>query len=316
MSDYLDVLRIVGATIAGLGLFLYGLDHFTTKVAELSGEKTRRILASLTASKLRGVATGAVSTALVQSSTSISVIVLSLVDAGVLAFRTAVPVILGANIGTTVTSQLVALQVIDWGTYLLALGFLISLLPGRAKQVGKVIFYIGFVFFGLSIISAALEPLAHHHLVMNVIRRIEDPYLFVMVGIGLTAVIQSSSVTTGLAVVLVQSHVLSFDASLGVVVGANAGTCMTTWIASRGLSKPAKRTAWAHIVFNVVGVAVFLPLLPWFAQLLHHLLGDEGTQLAHGHVIFNIVTVIVVMILYKPFRLILERWIPDDLPRP
>lgn len=313
-GTYVDLLRIIGAVIAGVGLFLYGLEQFTLEVTRVSGERTQRVFAQLTASRLRGVLTGAVSTAIVQSSTSVSVVVLSLVESGVLTFVKSIPVILGANIGTTITSQLVALRAIDWGTYMLALGFLVSLLPGKAKHAGRVIFTFGFVFFGLNVVAAALEPLAHLDAAMSVLRRLDDPYSFVLVGMVLTAIIQSSSVTTGLAVVLVQSHVLSFEAGLGIVMGSNAGTCATTWIASRGMSKAAKRTAWAHIGFNVVGVLIFLPVVRWFAELLHLFPGSEAMQLAHGHLIFNVVTVVIVLVLFTPFRRVLERWIPDDAP--
>lgn len=311
-GSYVDVLRIVGAAIAGIGLFLYGLEQFTREVTRVSGERTQRVFAQLTASRMRGVLTGAVSTAIVQSSTSVSVVLLTLVESGVLTFIKAIPVILGANIGTTITSQLVALRAIDWGTYLLALGFLITLLPGKAKHAGRLIFTFGFVFFGLNVIAAALEPLAQLDAAMSILRRFDDPYSFVLIGIVLTALIQSSSVSTGLAVVLVQSHVLSFEAGLGIIMGSNAGTCATTWIASRGMSKPAKRTAWAHIAFNVVGVLVFMPVVRWFADVLHLLPGTEAMQLAHGHLIFNIVTVVIVLVMFTPFRRLLERMIPDD----
>lgn len=315
MDAYLAFLQIIGAAIAGLALFLYGLEHFSQEVGKIAGDRTRSVISRLTSTPARGLSIGAITTAVVQSSTSVSVIVLGLIDASALTFYQSVPVILGANIGTTITTQLVALKVMDWGTYILAVGFLISLLPGRARPVGKLIFYFGFVFFGLSLISAQLQPLAAEPWVADMLRQVHDPYAFVVVGLVLTAILQSSSVTTGLAVVLVQTQFIAFDSAVGMVIGANAGTTVTTWIASRTLNVGARRAAWAHILFNVAGVLLFLPILHLFVDLLRQLPGSSATRLANGHLLFNVITVTIVMFLLKPFTKLIIRWVPDGVSR-
>ena len=139
--------------------------------------------------------------------------------------------------------------------------------------------------------------------------------MFVAVGIILSAVVQSSSVTTGLAVVLVQTQFIAFDTAVGMVIGANAGTTVTTWIASRPLNVNARRAAWAHIMFNLLGVIAFLPILIPFVDALRDLPGTSAARLANGHAIFNIVNVFIALVFLKPFTALVQRIVPDGLPR-
>ncbi len=315
MEVWFAFLKVVGAAVAGLALFLYGLEHFSREVKLLAGERTRALIAKITNTRVKGVLVGAITTAVLQSSTSVSIITIGLVDAGALTFAHAVPVVLGANIGTTITTQLVALRVLEWGAVILALGFLASMLPGHARHAGKLLFYFGFVFFGLSLISDQLQPIAAEPWVQNVLRQIHDPYAFVAVGLILSAVVQSSSVTTGLAVVLVQTQFIAFDSAVGMVIGANAGTTVTTWIASRPLDVNARRVAWAHILFNLFGVLLFLPFLLPFVEALRLLPGTSAARLANGHAIFNIINVILALFVLRPFIALITRVVPDDLSR-
>lgn len=303
-------IKTIGLAIAGLALFLYGLDHFAMQASAMATDRMRRILASLTKNRVMGTITGAITTALLQSSTSVSVIVVGLIEAGTMSFRQAIPVLIGANIGTTITTQLVAFKVTEWGGVILAIGFLLSLLHGRAKNAGKLTFYFGFVFFGLSILADQMAPVAQQPWVRDGLRLITDPYTFVAAGLVLTAIVQSSSVVTGLAVVMLQADILSFEASVGLVIGANAGTTVTTWLASQSKSIDARRAAWAHILFNVGGVALFLPLVPLYAQALLLLPMPESAQLASGHAVFNITTAIVTLLLLRQFTRLVERVVP------
>jgi len=299
--------KAIGLVTAGLALFLYGLEHFAQVASQAVTDNTRRILASLTKSRFRGLITGAVTTAVLQSSSSMSVIVVGLIEAGTIGFRQSVPVLVGANIGTTVTTQLIAFKLTDWGGVILALGFLMSLMPGRAKTLGKLAFYFGFVFFGLSILADQLAPIASQDWVTNVLRQVTDPYTFVAVGLVLTAVVQSSSVVTGLAVVLLQTQFISFEASVGLVIGSNAGTTITMWLASRGMSITARRAALAHIFFNIGGALIFLPVLHLFALVLLQLPLEDPARLATGHALFNVVLAVITLVLLTPFMRVIER---------
>jgi phosphate:Na+ symporter len=303
-------IKTIGLAIAGLALFLYGLDHFAAQASAMASDRMRRVLASLTRNRILGTATGSVTTALLQSSTSVSVIVVGLIEAGTMSFRQAIPVLVGANIGTTITTQLVAFKVTEWGGVILAVGFLLSLLHGRAKNAGKLAFYFGFVFFGLSILADQMAPVASQPWVRDGLRLITDPYTFVAAGLVLTAIVQSSSVVTGLAVIMLQADILSFEASVGLVIGSNAGTTITTWLASHGKSLDARRAAWAHILFNVGGVLLFLPLVSLYAHGLSNIPIPESAQLASGHALFNIATAVLALVLLKQFTKLVERVVP------
>ncbi len=303
-------IKAIGLAITGLALFLYGLDHFAAQASAMATDRTRRILAALTKNRVLGMATGAITTALLQSSTSVSVIVVGLIEAGTITFRQAVTLIIGANIGTTITTQLVAFKVTEWGGVILAVGFLLSLLHGRARNTGKLAFYFGFVFFGLSMIAEQMGPVASQPWVKDGLRLITDPYTFVAAGLILTIVVQSSSVVTGLAVVMLQADILSFDASVGLVIGSNAGTTITTWIASHSKGLEARRAAWAHILFNVGGVVVFLPFVALYAQALALIPVHESAQLAIGHALFNITTAVLALLLLRFFVKLVEKVVP------
>lgn len=309
-DSFVFTLKVIATAIAGLALFIYGMEHFAHEVNRFAGQRARRVIEVLTADRFRGAAVGALLTALLQSSTSVSVISLGLIDGGLLTFARSVPVIIGANVGTTVTAQLVAFKVTDWGALILAMGFLLSLLPGQARTLGKLVFYFGFVFFGLSVVSDQLLPFASDPVVSEQLRQMRSPYLFVVVGVLLTAIVQSSSVSTGLAIILIQADFIALSSGVGLIIGANAGTTITTWLASRRLDVAARRLAASHILFNLIGVLLFLPFLHPFTELLRMLPGTPEYRLALGHMIFNGITALLFLLVVKRFVLIVERLVP------
>ncbi len=310
-DQILPVVKTLGVVIAGLALFLYGLEHFSREVERSAGPRLRRILERLTRTRFHGLVTGILVTAVLQSSTSTTVMAIGLVDAGVLSFYNSLAVVIGSNIGTTVTTQLVAFKVTEWGAVILAFGFLLSLVSGKASVPGKLIFYFGFVFFGLSILADQLAPLANQPFVTSYLNTLEHPYAFVMAGLILTAIVQSSSVVTGLAVVMLQLNLISFPAGIGIVLGANAGTTITAYLASRGTSVEARRIAWAQILFNVLGVAGFLPLIWLFVELLQLVPANDVSRLALGHAVFNLVTAGVFIVFLRPFARVVRRWVKE-----
>ncbi len=303
----MDVIKIIAAAVAGLALFLYGLQHFSKEVEQAAGPRLRSLLGRLTRTRLHGFITGLLSTAILQSSTSTTVMTIGLVNAGVLTFTNSIAIVIGANIGTTVTTQLVAFKLMDWGAVILSLGFLLSLASQRTAITGKLLFYFGFVFYGLDVVSDVVTPLASDPAIMHYLSTISNPYLAVGIGLMLTAIVQSSSVVTGLAIVLLQSGLLPFDAGVGIVIGSNAGTTITAFLASRGSSQEARRIAWAQILFNLIGVLLFLPALESFAALLKTLPVHQSQQLAAGHLVFNVVTALIFMIALTPFAKLIQR---------
>jgi phosphate:Na+ symporter len=208
-----------------------------------------------------GVVIGAIFTAVIQSSSATSVITIGLVNAGVLSFKNSVGIIFGANIGTTVTAQLVAFKLTAFAPLFIVVGFALSLVRTRASIFGKSIFYFGFVFFSLNLISSSLQPLHNEPTLLEYLLRPQNPLLAVLAGCVFTALVQSSSVTTGLAIIFTQQGLLGLENAVPIIVGANIGTTATALIAMFNMDLAAKKTALSHFLFNVGGVLLFIPVL-------------------------------------------------------
>jgi Na/Pi-cotransporter len=217
-------LRILFAAISAIVLFLYGLEAFSREIQAVGRGTLRRSLGRLTDSRWRGVVLGIVATAIIQSSSAITSLTVALVDAGVITLRSSLGVLLGANIGTTSTAWLVSLKLTGIGPFFIVLGTVLSAIPIRLKMLGKAAFYFGFIFFSLDLVSLTLKPLAQSPLFAEILSRSSTPLTGVLAGMVLTAIVQSSSITTGLCILLVQQTILPATAAIFIVIGANIGT--------------------------------------------------------------------------------------------
>jgi len=289
----------------GIALFLYGMTKMGEGLQKIAGDKLRRILETLTSSRLSGVAVGLIVTAIIQSSGATSVMCVSFVNAGIMRFEQAIGVIMGANIGTTVTAQMVAFRLERAALPAIALGMALMLL-GKRKSVkeGWADCFMGFgmLFLGLSITGDAVMPLQSYPPFINIlcIGR-TNPFLGVIVGIIFTALLQSSSAVTGLLVMLASRDVMDLGAALPIILGANIGTTSTALLASINTSLAARRTAYAHLLFNIVGVAIFFPFLKPFQQIIAYTSADMARQIANAHTIFNITTTLLLLPLMPQF---------------
>jgi len=289
----------------GIALFLYGMTKMGEGLQKIAGDKLRRILETLTSSRLSGVAVGLIVTAIIQSSGATSVMCVSFVNAGIMRFEQAIGVIMGANIGTTVTAQMVAFRLERAALPAIALGMALMLL-GKRKSVkeGWADCFMGFgmLFLGLSITGDAVMPLQSYPPFINIlcIGR-TNPFLGVIVGIIFTALLQSSSAVTGLLVMLASRDVMDLGAALPIILGANIGTTSTALLASINTSLAAKRTAYAHLLFNIVGVAIFFPFLKPFQRIVTYTSADMARQIANAHTIFNITTTLLLLPLMPQF---------------
>jgi phosphate:Na+ symporter len=302
----MERLNLLIAVISALILFLFGIEGFSREVQKISGEKLRSFVSRFTRHPILGLLVGSSITAVIQSSTATSVIAVSLVNAGVLSFKNSLGIIFGANIGTTVTAQLVALKLTAVAPVFLILGFILSVAKIKYSFVGKSIFYFGFVFFSLNLVSSGIAPLRDNPDFMALMSSVKNPVSGILWGTLFTAVIQSSSVTSGLAVLLTQQGLLSLDQAIPIVFGANIGTTITAALASIGMDRAAKRTAMAHALFNVGGVLLFLPFLGLFPSWLSPLHLAPDKSLAVAHLIFNVVTAFVFLLLISPFSKLVE----------
>jgi phosphate:Na+ symporter len=278
----------------GLMLFLYGMEMMSDGMKKTAGNKMRSILAALTRNRVVALMCGAFVTMVIQSSSATTVMLVSFVQAGLMSFTQSLGVILGADIGTTVTAQMIAFKLTDYALLMVGIGFLIRMFSKdqNLKNIGEAILGFGILFFGMKIMSDAMSPLRTHTEFIGVLKGLENPILGVLFAAGFTALIQSSSAFTGIIIVLAQQNLITLEAGIPMVLGANIGTCVTAGLASIGTSREAKRVALAHVTFKVVGVLLFIFWIPTFAGLIRSLAVqfDSGTarQIANAHTIFNV----------------------------
>jgi len=298
---------IVVPVVTLVVIFLFSIQKFSRQVSIIAGEGFKRAVSSATKTPLRGMLSGMGFTALVQSSTATTVILVGMVDAGLITFAHSLGVIVGANIGSTITSQLVALETVNIAPAFVLLGFIIHQLGGAYKKWGKPIFYFGLLFFTLSLISFYIEPIKNNPAIISIFSGIDTVYAGILVGLIFTAIVQSSGVASGLVVILVASGILNIEQGVAIILGANIGTTATALIVSLTLGENAKKAAVAHLLFNVIGVLLFLPFIRGFTDLVSLLGGSSEQVVANTHLIFNILSAIVALIFLKFFERMVEK---------
>ena len=287
----------------GLALFLYGMDALSHSLETAAGSRLKSLLAAVTGSSVRGVLAGAAVTAVLQSSSAVTVMVLGFVSAGLLTLRQAVPVIFGCNIGTTVTAQLLAFRLEDVRGLVLLAGLLLCFACAgqKARAVGRAVFAFGLLFEGIADMGTAMEPLAQSPVFVHWLGRVrQHPWLGLLAGLGMTLTVQSSSATIGVLQGVAQQagpdgvhSLLGLAGAVPVLLGDNVGTTITAILAAAGGTRDAKRAAAAHCCFNLSGSLVCLLAMPWFVRLVE-LLPPEGEeleiiarQIANAHTLFN-----------------------------
>ena len=308
----MELIHVTMAGVTAIILFIFGLENFSTEIEKISGERFRRFLARATKFPVIGMLIGALVTAVIQSSSATSVIAIGLVNAGVLSFRNSIGIIFGANIGTTITAQLVAFELTAIAPVFIILGFALSLVRSRIAIFGKSIFYFGFVFFSLNLISSSLEPLQHEPSLTNYLLQPQNPLLAILIGCLFTAAVQSSSVTTGLAIIFTQQGLLSLENAVPLIMGANIGTSATALIAMINMDFAAKKAALSHFLFNFGGVLIALPFLLLFGEKLNEFDSKPAIVLANIHFVFNAATSVIFVILINPFTRLINLLLGED----
>lgn len=279
----------------GIGIFLLGLKLLTNALETVLGFRLHSVLTRLTATKVKGLLVGLLLTAFIQSSSAVGAALVVLTDTGVLSLTQALGVMLGANVGTTVTAQLIALPLERTALPLCAVGLAVRYL-GQRKSAGTALFGLGAVFFGLSFSTWALAPLLKAPAMRSVITTLTDtPLEAVSFGMVLTILAQSSSAVTGLVIGLVKQNLLPASVAVAMALGSNVGTVATTLLASVGRSRAGRATAYADFLFNLGGVVLILPVFPLFFQVVQSLSADPSRQVAHAHTLFNGVTALLAL---------------------
>jgi phosphate:Na+ symporter len=299
----------------GLALFLIGMDQMTDALKALAGHRLQRILARLSGNRVAGAATGAVTTMALQSSSVTTVLTVSFVSASMLTLPQAASVIIGANLGTTVTAQIIALDAAGFSLVLIALGAVLWLFVPRRQwqQSGRAIASLGLIFLGLQVMSDAMRPLGSYPPVLDALSGTTSPALAVLLGAGVTALVQSSSATTGVVVAMAASGLVDLPTGIAIILGANIGTCVTAVIAAIGKGRDALRTALVHVTVNLLGALFWLLFLPVLVDIVEAISPAEVAsprQLANAHTLFNAVNTVVFLILLTPLVALVRRMVP------
>lgn len=300
-----EVFTIALALLGGLGLFLFGMKTMSDAIEKTAGAKLRPILEKFTSNKFLGLIVGAVFTALVQSSSACTSMVVSFVDSGLMNLYQAVGVIMGANIGTTITSQLVSFNLEQYAPIFLAIGVIMYMFIKKEKvnRFGEIIIGFGVLFLGISLMGAAVEPLKESVEVQHMFASLSNPFIALLIGWLVTGIIQSSSVTVSIIVVLASKGMFNENLiiCLFIILGCNMGACMTALLTSLSGKKDAKRAAMIHFLFNLVGSTIMFLLLTFFGDFIQNLLyntiskGHAGNYIANSHTLFKVFQVAVIL---------------------
>ena len=312
-AESIDYFLLIVGLLGGLAIFLLGMDRMTESMKLITGGRLRGILLRMTSGRLAGLATGAGITALVQSSSVTTVLLVGFVTSGLMTFEQTLAVILGANIGSTVTAQLIAFKVTSYSLLAVVIGYAISYLSksGARQAQGSAIMGLGLIFFGMSIMGDAMSPLRSADAFIDAMAHMENPLLGIAVGAGFTALVQSSAATTGIVIVLAQQGLITLDSGIALILGANIGTSVTALLAAIGKPREALRASVAHTMFNVGGVLIWLPLVGVLATIVNSIGGGIGREIANAHTIFNLFNAILVIGFVPVFARVVQRVVKD-----
>lgn len=300
-------LYILSSIFAVIFVFLFAIEKFSNQIQRIAGDRFKSMVQKITSTPLKGTVIGTVVTAIMQSSTATTVMAVSLVQAGVMPFANSLGVIFGANIGTTITTQLIAFQLLEIAPFILVVGFLLMKVKSKYQHLGKPVFYFGLIFSSLFIISVLVEPFKNNPFLIDLLARSSGVFLSIIVGFIVVALLQASALVTGMVVIMSAAGLMGFEQAFAIILGANVGTTTTALIAASVMDKNAKRAAMAHFVFNVLGVILILPFMNHFTLWMESLSGSIGVQVALAHLIFNILSAVIGLIFVKQFeKLILK----------
>jgi phosphate:Na+ symporter len=322
----IDWLNMGMKLLGGLALFLYGMEQMADSLKAVAGERMKTILAKLTTNRFMGAGTGAFVTAIIQSSSVTTVLVVGFITAGLMSMSQSVGVIMGANIGTTITAQIVAFKVTKFALLMVAGGFgmLFFSKQEKIRQYGGMLMGLGLVFFGMSVMSDAMHPLRSYQPFLDLMTRMENPFIGILVAAGFTGLIQSSSATTGIVIVMATQGFITLEAGIALAFGANIGTCVTAMLAAIGKPREAVRAAVVHVLFNVFGVLLWLGFIPYLAEFVawfspahpelsgtDRLAAEAPRQIANAHTVFNIANTVIFIGFTSQFARLVEKLVPD-----
>ena len=317
----MDIVKAVLVTLGGLGVFLFGMKILGDYLQNAAGDKIKNMLGKVGNNRFAAVGIGTAVTAVIQSSSATTVMVVGFVNAGIMTLFQATGIIMGANIGTTITAQIVALSVLpvtEFFVMLTGIGFFLTMISKpKVKTAGMIIAGFGMIFSGLYIMSAAMNTVSEMEQIRNLFAAADDPFLLFFIGLAITGIVQSSSATTGILITMAGSGLVTLRAALFATLGINIGTCVTALLAGIGANANAKRASVIHLLFNCFGSLVFF-ILCYFAPVDKWLLAafpEIETQIAMFHTFFNVITTLVLVWFIKPLVKLATLMVPERKKR-
>ncbi len=321
MTSELNQLELGTGLIGGLAIFLFGMDIMTRALKQVAGASMKSILARMTGNRFTGLIAGASVTAIIQSSSITTVLLVGFISAGLMTTAQSAAVILGANIGTTITAQILAFKVTALALPVLSLGFFVSFIAKKkaTREKGRIVLGLGMVFFGMAIMSDSMKPLRSYEPFLDFMLSLDSVLLAALVGAGFTALVQSSSATTGILIVMAGQGLIALEPAVALALGANIGTCVTALLASIGAPREAMRAALIHTVFNVAGVLIWIGFVDQLADLARTFSPDSTSvsgiprQLANVHTFFNIANALLFIGFTSHLTRLVEWLAPDKV---
>ncbi|UPQ89125.1 Na/Pi cotransporter family protein [Vibrio sinaloensis] len=321
----LDYTSMSMGLFGGLAMFLYGMEKMADALKRAAGSRMKQVLGTLTTNRVSSVITGAGLTAVIQSSSVTTVLLVGFVSAGLMSLNQAVGVIMGANIGTTITAQIIAFKVTKAAMAMIAIGFVIEMTSKQQqnKNYGNIIFGLGLLFLGMNLMSEAMSPLRVFQPFIDFMAKMDNPVFAILLAASFTALVQSSSATTGIVIMLASQGFISLESGIAMSMGANIGTCVTALLAAIGKSTEAKQTSAIHLLFNLVGVIIWLPLIAVLANVsasispsypdlvgMERLAVESPRQIANANTLFNVANTLIMLPFSTFFVLSVKRLIP------
>ncbi len=314
----MDIVESVLLMLAGTGVFLIGINMMGSNLESLAGSKMRTLFDKISSNRFTGLLTGAGVTAVIQSSGATTVMVVGFVNAGLMTLTQAAPIIMGANIGTTITAQIVALEslkITAWFAVLAAVGAFMQMLSKKdtIKKLGALLAGLGMVFVGMDVMKNSMSLIAEIDAVTNVFKNTTNPAILILLALALTALVQSSSATSGILIALAGSFGIPLKSIMYATLGINIGSCVTSVIASIGTNANAKRATAIHLLFNTIGMIVFLPIIIWspIDVWFEIMFANVETQSAMFHTFFNILMTLVLIPFVKPLVWVATKVVPE-----
>lgn len=321
----LEFLPAVFGLLGGLALFLFGMEQMTNALKTVAGRRMKNLLARMTSNRIMGAITGAFTTAVIQSSSVTTVLIVGFISAGLLQLKQAISIIMGAHVGTTLTVQIIAFKVTELALLMITVGFGLKLLvkQEKIKSLGLMIMGLGIIFLGMNLMSDSTEPLRNYAPFLSLMKYVENPFIAVLISTLFTSIIQSSAATIGIVIAFASQGYVSLETGIALTFGANIGTCITAILASIGSSREGKQAALSHVLINFLGVIIWFPFIHYLSEFVKYIspsfqhysgltkiAAEVPRQIANAHTVFNLTNSII----FLPFSVLFAKLVTWLLP--